>query len=128
MRVSIFGPVLALIALVALFLCLVPLVASAQTPGTIAKTTVSTVTATAGTVSCTFTSQSPALPTGVGINCKSGTASLSQTSVVPTGNTSGIVGSFNVGPDAITWLLTQPTAGVVTWEIAANGSSRSGTF
>jgi len=100
----------------------------AQTPGTIAKVTTSTITVTAGTVACTFTSQSPALPTGVAVSCKAGTAGLDQTSVVPTGNTSGIVGSFHSGSDAVTWLLKQATAGTVTWEISANGVAQNGTF
>lgn len=107
---------------------LVSVCAIAQTPGTIAKVTVSTISATAGVVSCTFTSQSPALPTGVAVSCKAGTAALDQTSVIPVGNTSGIVGSFHAGPDAVTWVLKQPTAGSVTWEIAANGVAQSGTF
>lgn len=107
---------------------LLVLSAWAQTAGTIAKTTISTISATAGVVSCTFTSQQPALPTGVAVSCKAGTAILDQTSVIPVGNTSGIVGSFHSGSDAITWILKQPTTGVVTWEVAANGVSQSGTF
>ncbi len=100
----------------------------AQTAGVISKTTVSTISATAGTVVCTFTNQNPALPTGVVVSCKAGTAGMDQTSVVPVGNTSGIVGSFHSGTDAVTWMLKQPTAGTVTWDVAANGVSQSGTF
>lgn len=111
-----------------LLLTLLSSVLVAQTPGTIAKTTVSTITATAGAIACTFTSQSPALPTGVALSCKAGTAGIDQTSVIPVGNTSGIVGSFHAGPDAVTWILKQPTAGTVTWEVAANGVAQNGTF
>lgn len=109
-------------------LALLALPLMAQTPGAINKTTISTISASAGTVSCTFTSQSPALPTGVSVSCKAGAAGLDQTSVVPVGNTSGIVGSFHSGSDAVTWMLTQPVAGSVSWEIAANGTSQKGTF
>ena len=111
-----------------ILLSLVPFILLAQTPGTISKVTISTVNATAGTVSCTFQSQLPLLPTGVSVSCKAGTAGLDQTSVIPIGNTSGVVGSFHSGPDAITWIIKQPTAGSVSWEIAANGIAQSGVF
>jgi hypothetical protein len=111
-----------------LLLALMATSAMAQTAGTISTTTVSTITAAAGAVSCTFTSQVPALPSGVTIACRAGTAALDQASVVPAGNTSGIVGSFHVGADAVTWMLKQVAAGGVSWEISANGATQKGTF
>lgn len=109
-------------------LFVIAVTALAQTAGTINKTTVSTISAAAGTITCTFTNQNPSLPTGVSASCKAGAAGVDQTSVVPVGNTSGIVGSFHSGLDSVTWMLRQPTAGTVTWDIAANGVSQSGTF
>lgn len=109
-------------------LLLMGLGAIAQSTGSISQTTVSTVSATAGAVTCTFTSQKPSLPTGVSVSCKAGVASLDQTASIPAGDTSGVVGSFHSGTDAVTWMLKKTTAGVVTWEIAANGASQTGTF
>ena len=97
-----------------------------QAPGTI--TIASSITAVAGTVTCTVSSSIPAAAGGVHFACKDGTGSLTQDAVIPVGSTSGIVGSFNSGSDAVTWIVQEPTAGVISWQIAANGVMKTGTF
>jgi hypothetical protein len=102
--------------------------AAAQPAGTIIKVSVNTITAVAGVVNCTFTNQVPALPSGVSMTCHAGTDTMTQTAVIPVGNASGVAGSFASSADNVTWVLTQPTAGTINWQIAANGASQSGTM
>lgn len=101
----------------------------AQTPGTVAQNTVSNVVGTAGPVVCTLTNSSPALPSGVHVVCtNAGVTVLVMDSVVPTG-TNGMVGSFSLAGNIITWMVNQPTGQTtVAWQMAANGVSKSGTF
>jgi hypothetical protein len=108
-------------------IALLALCAAAQTPGTITigTTVVATAGSGAGSVSCTFSN--PASPT-VHTACTSGTATLSQDSTPAVGSTNGAVGSFVNGSNNVTWIIQQPTAGSVTWQIAANGTSKTGTF
>lgn len=101
----------------------------AQTAGTISVVSSNTVTAIAGSVTCTFTSSSPALPTGVHTVCSASTSKLTQDSVVAPGSINGITGQVNNGTDALTWILTQPLDGsLVHYAIAANGTQKSGDF
>lgn len=100
----------------------------AQTPGTITVTQI--VTAVSGTngtaVSCTFSNQAkPAIHTVCTIG---GVAALSMDATPAIGAASGAVGSLTVSGNAVTWIITQPTAGVITWQIAANGTTQSGSF
>lgn len=108
--------------LLALSLC-------AQTTGTVAQTSTSSVIGTAGTVICTLTNSTPALPSGVHVVCTNAGASvLVMDSVVPTG-TNGMVGSFGLTGNTVTWIVNQPTAGGPwAWQMAANGAGKSGTF
>lgn len=100
----------------------------AQSPGTVAQSTVSNVVGTAGVVVCTLTNGSPAFPAGVHVVCtNSGASVLVMDSVVPTG-TNGMVGSFSLAGNTITWIVNQPVAGPYAWQMAANGVAKSGTF
>lgn len=101
----------------------------AQAPGTVAQSTVSNVVGTAGTLTCTLTNQSPAVPSGVHVACSiSGASVLVMDSVVPTG-TNGMVGSFGSAGNVITWIVNQPTGQTLySWQMAANGVSKQGTF
>jgi hypothetical protein len=100
-----------------------------QTPGTVAQSSTSNVVGTAGTLTCTLTNSSPALPSGVHVVCSiSGAAVLTMDSVVPTG-TNGMVGSFGSAGNIITWLVNQPQGQTAyAWQMAANGASKQGTF
>jgi hypothetical protein len=99
---------------------------AAQPPaGTITTTSLSTIIGTAGTIICTFTNPSPPAFHAV---CVAGAASMTQDVTPAIGATSGAVGSMNAAPNAITWVVQQPTTGVLTWQIAANGTAKSGTF
>ena len=101
----------------------------AQAVGTVAQSTQSTVTGTAGPVVCTLTNSSPALASGVHVTCtNSGASVLVMDSVVPTG-TNGMVGSFGMGGNTVTWIVNQPVAsGPYAWQMAANGTGKTGTF
>lgn len=100
----------------------------AQTLGTITKTTTTTVTAVAGGVTCVFTSQTPALPTGVSVQCTGGGASYHSSGTVPVGNASGLVGDFTASGDSVTWILTQASGQPIQYQIAANGKMDTGTL
>jgi hypothetical protein len=97
--------------------------------GTVAQSTLSNVVGTAGTLVCTLTNSSPTLPSGVHVMCSiSGAAVLTIDSVVPTG-TNGMVGSFGSAGNTITWIVNQPAGQTAyAWQMAANGTSRQGTF
>ena len=102
--------------------------AAGQTPGTVVVGT--TVTATVGTgttlATCNFTNFNR--PTIV-VSCTADDgATLSMQTTPAVGSTNGSVGSFNEASQSITWSIQQPTAGVVTWSIAANGTLQSGNF
>ncbi len=98
--------------------------ALAQQPGSVTVT--NTVTAVAGAITCTLSNQAPPAFT---LACNAaGGATPTQTATPAVGATSGIVGSFNVGADAVTWIVKQENAGVVTWQVAANGVAKVGGF
>lgn len=104
---------------------LISSVLAAQTTGTVAVTTLRTVTATAGVLICTFTNPNPP---AFEMRCTvSGAVKLQQTAT-PAVGAGGVTGQFNEGAEAITWIVTQPTAGVVGWDIAANGVRQTGSF
>lgn len=84
-----------------------------------------TVTATAGTISCVFSNA--ATPT-IHTVCTSSVATQTSDTTPAVGSTSGFVGSMVAGSNNITWIIQQPIAGNVTWQIAANGTSKSGNF
>ncbi len=104
-------------------LFLVALGLFAQTPGTVLVAL--NVTAKAGAITCVFSNA--AKPT-IHTVCTAGTSNLTQDSTSAVGSTSGAVGSFQVAGDSVTWVIQQPTAGNVTWQIAANGTMQSGNF
>jgi hypothetical protein len=89
-----------------------------------------TITATAGSgasaVSCVLSA--PALP-AVHLTCAlGGTVYLTQDATPAVGASSGVSGTVVVGANSVTWLLQQPSAGTVTWQAAANGTAKNGTF
>ena len=108
---------------------LFPFLAVAQAAGTITVTT--SVVAVAGTgatgVSCTISN--PTRPT-IHIACSiGGTVVLTQDATPAVGSTSGIVGTFlNAGVNSVTWIIQQPTAGTITWNVTANGTTQAGSF
>lgn len=97
----------------------------AQTTGTVSEATLRTVTATAGPLVCVFTN--PATPEFTMTCAVSGQVKLTQTAT-PAVGTGGIVGSYVEGAESITWIVRQPTAGTVVYDIAANGVRRTGSF
>jgi hypothetical protein len=101
----------------------------AQSSGTVTQSTTSNVVGTAGSVVCTLTNTTPSLPSGVHVVCTSaGATVLTMDSVVPTG-TNGMVGSFSLSGNAVTWIVNQPTGqSNYSWQMAANGVGKSGTF
>jgi len=97
----------------------------AQTTGTVSEAVQKTVTATAGPLVCVFTNPNP--PEFV-MTCRvGGVLKLTQTAT-PAVGAGGVVGSYVEGPENITWIVRQPTAGTVSYEIAANGVRRTGSF
>jgi hypothetical protein len=53
---------------------------------------------------------------------------LVMDSVVPVGS-NGMVGSMTLTGNTVTWLINQPTVGgLYSWQMAANGISKVGTF
>ena len=98
---------------------------SAQSTGTIVVTTLRTITATSGPLVCTFVNLSPP---SFDLECTiNGTTKLKQTAT-PAIGTGGVVGSYSDGAEIITWIVTQPTANVVNWDIAAKGVRQTGSF
>lgn len=102
---------------------------SAQSSGgTVTQSTTSSVIGTAGPLVCTLTNSSPALPSGVHVVCiNNGASVLVMDSAIPVGQ-NGMVGSMALGGNIVTWIVQQLTAGTFTWQMAANGVGRSGTF
>ncbi len=99
-----------------------------QAAGTI--TIAATITAVAGTgtsaVTCVMTT--PALP-AVHVVCSVGSTQMLLMDATPAvGATNGASGTFSNAGNSVTWILQQATAGTVTWQLAANGVSKSGTF
>lgn len=97
----------------------------AQTPGTVTETTVRTVLAVAGTVSCELSN--PASP-AIRVVCKYSTEVTTTTGTPGLGAASAMQGSSVNAGDSVTWIVQQLTVGVYTYQIAANGTSKSGTF
>jgi hypothetical protein len=104
--------------------------AAAQTPppGTITVSTTVTATAGAGAaaVQCVLsTSRPPAIHAVCTIG---GTVVISQDATAPVGAVSGNSETVIWMGNSVTWIVAQPTAGSVTWQISANGTMQSGTF
>lgn len=112
-----------------LFLILVLSALSLLAVDGVVKTSTTTLVATAGTASCTFTSSIPQQPSGVHAVCTvGGVTILTMDTVVPTGPSNGIVGVFNpTTGNSISWMFTQP-AGVVNYQVTANGQLSQGSF
>lgn len=106
-------------------LLLLAVAAFGQTAGTVSEAVQKTVTATAGPLTCVFTN--PNTPEFTMTCSVSGTVKLTQTAT-PAVGAGGVVGSYVEGPESITWIVRQPTAGSVTYDIAANGVRRTGSF
>ena len=106
------------------------MVLDAQTPaGTVTVTTA--VVATAGTDAATQVICTLALSSGVvHADCKVGGTSVQSSDSKPLpGDKNGYVGSVTANSNSVTWMLQQPdAAGPISWQIAANGITKSGTF
>lgn len=101
----------------------------AQAPGTVTSTSTSSVTATTATVSCVLTNTIPSLPSGIHAVCKIGSATVLTMDIVIAQGSNGSVGAFVNGSDNVTWIVNQAAGTtVITWQIAANGVAKSGTF
>ena len=104
----------------------------AQAAGTVTQTTVLSVTAVApaaagtGQLTCVFSN--PAKPTVHVVCSQAGGTILSMDATPAVGATAGVVGQLNLSGNTITWIVQQPTAGNVTWQVAANGTAGNGTF
>lgn len=114
-------------------ICLVLLIVVScfgQTPGTVTQSTTSNVVGVASTVSCVLSNTTPVLPSGVHVVCTvSGANALTMDSVIPASNPNGLVGSFTNAGNTVTWLVNQ-LAGQsnYSWQMVANGVSKTGTF
>lgn len=98
---------------------------NAQTTGTVAETTLRTVTATAGALVCVFTNPNPP---AFDMRCTVGGVVKLQQTATPAVGTGGVAGSFVEGSSNVAWIITQPTAGAVNWDIAADGTRKTGVF
>ena len=107
------------------FLMLVlTMAATAQTTGVITVTTVRTVKAVAGDMVCMFASVNA---NGFNTECKVKDVVRHTSSATPAVGTA-VLGSLHENNDSITWIVTQPVAGTIRWEIAANGERLTGDF
>ncbi len=100
--------------------------------GTVVRSAVTIVTSTAinpagtSTMICTFTNP---IPPSLNISCTvNGAVRLTQSVAVQISPTTGSTGSYDEANNHITWVLTQPTANVFTYDIAANGVRGTGNF
>lgn len=123
------------IVYVVVLVIVVALLVSAQTPVPGVVNVSTTVTATAGAsgdsnrITCVLTPGTPGSG-AVGSACSVGSVLIQSSDNRPVpGVLNGWVGSVTVGNNSVTWLLKQPAAGgPITWEIAANGVMKTGTF
>ena len=115
-------------------LFLAALTAFAQAPaGSVTQTTVTTAAALAPAgafsttqIQCQFSN--PARPT-IHVVCTQNNATIMTQDMTPAiGATNGAVGSITISGNSVTWIIQQPTSGSITWQIAANGTSQSGSF
>lgn len=103
------------------------------------KTTNTTVTATAGTLSCTFAAQSPVAAAGVAVSCTDTATTpvykIAFNSPAPAvGAAAAAQGQINTAAGAVTWVFTLPLAGgPINYQVGATptggtASSKTGTF
>lgn len=105
-------------------------ICAGQTAGTVDVQT--TITATAGPVQCVITPGTGGQ--SANLTCKKGTVTVAVITQTPAIDASGVLVSIAAPitattSDAVTVLLKKTTAtALVTWEAAANGVLKSGTF
>ena len=86
----------------------------------------STVTVTSGAITCVFSA--PNRPT-VHAVCTLPSSTIHTSDVTPTvGSTNGDVGTVVSGGSSITWAITQPTAGILNWQITDGTNTQNGTL
>jgi len=99
-------------------------------PGTVVRTSVTTITSTAptgaNTLVCVFTN--PNMPVLHAVCSVNGVVRLTQDVNVQVGAQIGSVGSYSEGGNTITWQFTQPTANNFAYDVAANGTHDAGNF
>lgn len=120
----------------AFLLCLLCVGAWAQASGTGTVTVSTSVTAVAmqsatdaNAVSCIATPSA----SQVAVTCKVGTSTgfTGTYTLIPnsTSATNAAVASYTFGGNSVTWMLYQPSStGPISWQVAANGVSKSGQF
>ena len=108
-----------------LIILLAASILTAQTTGTIVVTTLRTITATSGNLICTFVNLSPP---AFDMECVVGGVSKLKQTATPAVGTGGVAGSYSEGAENVTWIVTQPSAGVLNWDIAAKGVRQTGSF
>jgi len=113
-------------------LIVIPLLAAiacAQS-GTVTRTSITTVTATAinggSTMICIATN--PALPALHLVCSVNGVVRLTEDVTVQVGAGVGSVGSYVEAGNTVTWQFTQPTASNFAYDVAANGVHNTGNF
>jgi H+/Cl- antiporter ClcA len=100
----------------------------AQVAGTVVVTSVVTATVGTGTgqVICILSNQ--ASPTIHTVCTVGGVTVLTMDSTPAVGALIGANGTYSQLGNAVTWMIEQPTIGNITWQIAANGTVKNGTF
>jgi hypothetical protein len=108
-----------------LFAILTAFALFAQTPP--AGTVTFQVVATGGILACTLGSPAPGR---LHVDCTLSGATILTFDVQPEIGAlpSGAVGSYQSQGNAITWVITRPTATSINWQVAANGTQKNGTF
>jgi len=98
----------------------------AQTPGTVTVNSATNVTAVASSVNCVLHKKSSLVVT---VTCKVlGVTMLTSTTTIGA-NRNGTVGDYTNAGDSVTWLVNQPQGQTsLSWQMAANGTQKSGTF
>jgi hypothetical protein len=119
--------------LMALLLALRLAHAQTPAPGNTVQTSVITSYAPAGPsipgqIVCAL-ANAPANPLSVNGTCAQGTTSWAfSLPVLPVGVGNGATNTFVSGGNSISYLIQQLTAGVISWQVVANGSMSSGTL
>jgi len=102
-----------------------------QSPGTVTVNSATNVTAVASSVNCVLHKKSAEVAT---ISCKVGSVVMTSGTMTLTPSTSttmsnAVEGSCVNAGNNITWIVSQPMGQtLLSWQMAANGTQKSGTF
>jgi len=100
-------------------------------PGTVTVNSYYTITAATSTIKCVLHRKSAEVAnincTVAGVSMMSATMTLAPSTSSTPGN--GAVGSYVNAGNNITWIVSQPMGQtLLSWQMAANGTQKSGTF